>query len=225
MSRRATKRCAAILVMALAGCATTIKLHTASPGILSGPRDEAIVIGRVDGGLAPFIPVARSEFFDRLYSITLSVRDRTSGRTYDIVCDEKGGAAAHFYVALPPARYVVTKISKGDPDRFGRVPYEVAFSGRGRLSKDDPEGRELTFEIGRAPAGSPPPVIYIGTLEISGRSDFLPANTRLLGLYTMDSTVYRRGWTVEDHYDEMVKTFRRKYPQATQPISKSLMKD
>jgi hypothetical protein len=229
MGKRAAIRCTAILVMALAGCAT--KLHTAAPELLSGPRDKAIVIGRVEGGgLAPAIPVARLQFFDRLHSITLSVRDRTSGKTYDIVCDEKGGTAAHFYVALPPGRYIVTKIRKGDPSPnlqtggSAPAPYEATFSGRGRLSRDDPEGRELTFEIGRAPAGSPPAVVYLGTLEISSPSELRAAHYDFLGIYHVE-TVYRRGWAVGDHHDEMVETFRRKYPQATQAISKSLMKD
>jgi len=230
MGMRMTKRCTAMLVLALAGCAATIKVHTAPPDLLSRPGDEAIVIGRVDGGgPLPAIPVAGLEFFDRLHSITLTVRERTTGRTHDIVCDEKGGYAAHFYVALPPGRYRVTKIRKGDPTPSPQMgpalaPYEAMFSGRGRLSKDDPEGRELTFEIGRSAAGSPPAVIYLGTLEISGRHDFANAYIDFLGNYHPERS-YIRGWAVRDHYDEMVKTFRRKYPQATQAISKSLVKD
>lgn len=230
MGKRMTKRCIAMLVIALAGCATTIKLHTAPSGLLSESGDEALVIGRVDGGgPLPYIPVARSEFFDRLVSITLSVRERTTGRTHDIVCDEKGGYAAHFYVALPPGRYSVTKIRKGEPGpgqqaSSALLPYEIRFSGRGRLSKGDPEGRELTFEIGRAPAGSPPAVIYLGTLEISRQQDFRDAYTDFLGI-PRPAISYMRGWAVRDDYDEMVKTFRGKYPQATQAISKSLMKD
>ena len=129
--------CVVIFTLGLTGCATT--LHTIPTNYSMGTNEESVVIGRVvidlsGGSIQPI------GFFDQLFKITVTVENHTTGKSYEIVCDQ-GGSDSNFFVALPPGQYGITQIQKGN-------------------LKSTPSGR---FTVGKSQ------VVYIGTLKFTGR--------------------------------------------------------
>ena len=129
--------CVVIFALGLTGCATT--LHTIPTNYAMGTNEESVVIGRVTmdlsgGGVKPI------GFFDRLNKINVIVENHTTGKSYEIVCDQ-GGSDSNFFVAILPGQYSVSKLRKGNLE-------------------SSPPGR---FEVGKGQ------VMYIGTLKFVGR--------------------------------------------------------
>ena len=229
--RQVTPGCIALFALVLTGCAT--RLHSLPPDLSSVSGDETIVMGRVESHRGS-IPYARVDFFDRLNPLIMSVRNNATGKVYDIVCDRnvrdfaQFTTADSFCVALPPGLYYVTRLRLGEDRPVG--PYghpeppiwQMSLHGRGRRSYDDLEGRDPIFRLAPVPAGSPPPVVYIGTLEISFQLPEVKAGYDFLGFYH-EASPYNRGWDVRDDLEGAAKAFHAKYPQATQAITKSLM--
>ena len=91
--------------LGLAGCATAVT--SIPPDYSLGAKDEAIVLGRV----AIDLWVKPIDFFDRLNSIALVVRNTTTGNDYTIYCDQSG-SESEFYVALPYGSYSHLKVTK-----------------------------------------------------------------------------------------------------------------
>jgi hypothetical protein len=132
----------AIFLFGLTGCATT--LHTIPTDYALGAKEESVVIGRVIIDMGETIkPIG---FFDRLSKIVLSVEDATGGlsaKRYTIICD-RGGSDSIFVVTLPPGRYKITGIQRGN--------MESHQSG--------------SFEVGSTQ------IVYIGTLKYEGEGLF-----------------------------------------------------
>ncbi len=174
-------------VLGLGGCVTSVT--SIPPDYSLGAKEEAIVIGRVSIELW----VKPLEFFDRLNSIALVVRNVTTGKDYTIHCDQRG-SESDFYVALPYGRYSLLRVEKGNMQITGSASH--------------------LFEVRKDQ------IAYLGTLKFvyrgQGAGDIIRDAIWGLGSMPLQSLTI-------DETDKTLKSFREKYPQVSQPIEKRLM--
>ncbi len=221
------------VVMIAAGCCRTT-LKTIPEDFAFSAGQESVVVGRVVLDL----PKARLGLFEKLAElerIDLIVRNEETGDEFDIVCDQEGSASDYF-VALPPGRYCLLEVRKGNFGTSGNEPYFMGeeypeLSLHTSIHVEGGSGRKTTVSPGvgfvpdyppfvRRFEAKPGEVAYLGTLRFAREGKYASLG-EAFDLATIGTIL--GDWRVEDEYGRASGAFRERFPRIHAPFVRAPM--